>query len=298
MQILLFNGSKLPMSIVLLLSAVYGGICLFLLFFQQRLIFVPSSEVTVTPKELELDYEDVWLPVPPSSPGEVEKIHGWWIPQTKPAEDGKVLLYFHGNAGNIGINLYQAQRFYKLGFSVLLIDYRGYGNSSGPHPNEARVYEDAETALNYLMGDRGIDPDRIFLYGHSLGGAIAIETATRHRDIAGLIIQCSFTSILAAAKSRPTYSIFPLKFLLEPEFNSIEKVRSLAMPILFIHGKEDTIVPSYMSEELYAATSAPKQLHLIPNAGHNDVASVMGDENYFALIRQFLEEFKNSKQIN
>ncbi|WP_264320424.1 alpha/beta hydrolase [Zarconia navalis] len=248
--------------------------------------------MTVTPRELQLDYEDIWLPVSSSSPSKVEKIHSWWIPATNQSDNSHVLLYLHGNGGNIGVNLYQAERFHKLGFSVLLIDYRGYGKSTGPHPNESRVYEDAETALNYLIRDRGIDPDRIFLYGHSLGGAIAIETATRNQNIAGLIVQCSFTSILETANSRKLYSLFPLNFLLYHEFNSIEKVRSLSMPILFIHGQEDDVVPAYMSEELYAATSAPKQLHLIPNAGHNDVASVMGDKNYFDLIDRFLEQVR------
>lgn len=299
MQIFLFNWSKLPVYIALLLATVYGGACLLLLFVQEQLIFVPSSEVTVTPQDLELDYEDVWLPIEEdaaaSSPE--AKIHGWWIESASSSDSSNVLLYLHGNGGNVSANLYQIERFHKLGFSVLAIDYRGYGKSSGPHPNESRVYEDAQTALNYLMGDRGISPDRIFLYGHSLGGAIAIETATRNPNLAALIVQGSFTSMSAAANTQKLYSIFPLDLLVRNEFDSIEKVRSLSMPILFVHGLEDRIIPASMSEQLYGATSAPKQLHLVPEAGHNDVASVMGDDRYFAIIREFLEMVRSQQSI-
>jgi alpha-beta hydrolase superfamily lysophospholipase len=122
----------------------------------------------------------------------VERIHVWWI-AAQP--DAKVLLYLHGNGINMGAAVANAHQFHQLGFSVLLIDYRGYGRSEGSFPTETRVYQDAVTAWDYLVKQRQIQPSQIFLFGHSLGGAIAIDLAVQHPDAAGLIVESSFTSM-------------------------------------------------------------------------------------------------------
>lgn len=269
-----------------ILATIYIGLCLLLRFWQTRLIFFPPATIAMTPADVNLHYEEVWLPV---STG---KLHAWWIESSKP--EAPVLLYFHGNGSNIGDLVNRASRFHDLGLSVLLFDYRGYGKSSGPFPNEMLVYEDAESALNYLTRSRKIAPQDIFLYGHSLGGAIAIELASKHPNLAGVIVEGASTSIRAVAEEVSLYRLFPIDWILTEKFDSISKVRSLKMPILFIHGTIDDIVPAKMSQELYNASPEPKKLLLILEAGHNDAAS-MGGEEYLQTLKKFIEQTRDNQ---
>ena len=216
-------------------------------------------------------------------------MHGWWIPASKP--NAQVLLYLHGNGINIGANVAHANRFHRLGFSVLLPDYRGYGRSEGRFPTEASVYQDAAVAWDYLVQERKIQPEQIFLYGHSLGGAVAIDLAVKHPDAAGLIVESSFTSIRDIVDYQSIYRIFPIDLILNQRFDSIRKVRSLALPVLFIHGTADLRVPATMSQQLYEAAPQPKQLVLIPDAGHNDTAETAGDK-YFQMMQKFIQQLK------
>lgn len=281
-----------------ILAIVYGSVCLLLRFVQDRFIFAPSPLVELDPADWQLDHEDIWLTVSSDSQQQAERIHCWWIPASPSVDTTNVLFYFHGNSGNLSrnFNLDQIRRFYQLGFSVFAIDYRGYGRSSDRFPNESRVYEDAQIGWRYLTETRGISPKQIFFFGHSLGGAIAIETATHHPDVAGLIIEGSFTSMLEVVNTRKHYTLFPIDWILTQRFNSIEKVASLPMPILFIHGTEDSIVPAFMSEKLYEVTTAFKQLTLVPQAGHNDVATVAGEEEYLETVRQFVQQVHVQKR--
>lgn len=252
-------------------ATAYLSICIFLFLQQNRFIFFPSPVIEKTPEFFRLSYEEVWLPVPAKS-GKVERIHGWWIGSNQP--NAKVLLYLHGNGINIGANIAHAYRLHQMGFSILLIDYRGYGRSEGVFPGESRVYEDAETAWNYLVYQRQIPPSQIFIYGHSLGGAVAIDLAVKHPNAAGLIVECSFTSIQNVIAYRNNFWMFPVNLILTQRFDSIKKVPNLKMPVLFIHGTADVIVPAFMSQALYAAAPEPKKLVLVPDAGHNNVAEV------------------------
>jgi len=271
----------------------YLSACLFLLVRQNRLIFLPSASIEVTPELFNLPYQEVWLPVP-NGPDKVERIHGWWIPAV--GTEMGVMLYLHGNGLNIGANAEQAHRFHQLGFAVLLIDYRGYGRSEGGFPAEAKVYQDAQVAWNYLTEERQIPPQRIFLYGHSLGGAIAIDLAAKHPQAAGLIVQSSFSSMQDVVNSRGRYWIFPVDLLLTQRFDSIAKVPSLRLPVLYVHGTADRQVPAQMSQALFAATPEPKQLLLVPEAGHNNVAEV-GGLQYFQAIRQFVQQAQRQQQV-
>lgn len=221
-------------------------------------------------------------------------MHGWWIPAAQP--DANVLLYLHGNGINIGANVTHAHRFHQLGFSVLLMDYRGYGRSEGGSPTEARVYQDAAAAWNYLVKQQ-IKPSQIFLYGHSLGGAIAIDLAVQHPDAAGLIVEGSFTSIRKIVEHQNSFWMFPVDLILTQRFDSISKVRSLLVPVLFIHGTSDWQVPAAMSQQLYAAAPEPKQLVLIPGAGHNDVAEVAGSQ-YLQAVQRFVQQVLSSELVD
>ncbi|MBE9008204.1 alpha/beta fold hydrolase [Fortiea sp. LEGE XX443] len=286
LQLLLLLGSRLLLWVGIIAAIAYSAICIFLLVQQPRFIFFPSSVIEKTPELFNLPYEEVWLPVKTSA-GKVENVHGWWIKANQP--DAKVLLYLHGNGINIGANIAHTNRFYQLGFSVLLIDYRGYGRSQGDFPNEIKVYQDAATAWQYLTQQQQIPPQQIFIYGHSLGGAIAIDLAVKHPEAAGLIVESSFTSIRDMVSTRNLFSIFPVDLILTQRFESIEKVSQLQMPVLFIHGTADSTVPSYMSQKLYDAAPEPKQLIFVPGADHNNTAVVSGGK-YLQWVQSFVRQ--------
>jgi hypothetical protein len=291
---------KICLTLGILLTVLYLSACLFLFVRQNRFIFVPSREISTVPSDLEMDYQEVWLPVisgenhQESTP---EKVHGWWIPapvDTRSKSKSEwVLLFLHGNADNISENLRHSNRFHRLGFSVLIVDYRGYGLSEGNFPTESTVYEDVETAWNYLVNQRGIPPEKIVIYGHSLGGAIAIDLASRQPQAAGAIIEASFTSMRDMVDYQyPYFNIFPIDLILTHRFDSINKVKNLKMPILFTHGTADEVVPTSMSKALFDAANEPKKLFIIPTADHNNIAKVSG-EKYFETIREFMKLVEN-----
>ena len=201
--------------------------------------------------------------------------------------DRKVILYLHGKGKNISANAKHANRLMRMGFSVLVIDYRGYGRSEGAFPTESSVYTDAQTAWDYLI-QKGYKPSQIMIYGHSLGGAIAIDLATKHPDALGMIVDASFTSMSEMAQLDPKYRVFPIDLLIHQRFDSIAKVRSLAVPVLYIHGTADDLIPLAMSQRLYEATSTKKQIVLIPNAGHNNTAST-NEPLYLSSILSFFK---------
>jgi uncharacterized protein len=268
---------------------VYCTIAVVIYFGQLRLIFHPTSTLEKTPAYFRLRHEEVWLPVKTNS-GQLERIHGWWMPA-----DGATLgtlIYLHGNGINIGANVDQSNRFHKLGFAVLLIDYRGFGRSEGGFPSEASVYQDAETAWNYLIQERYVPKDEIFIYGHSLGGAVAIDLAIRHPQAAALIVQSSFTSMTAMA-NRQWYSwLFPANLLINQRFDSLEKVKALQLPVLFIHGTADAMIPDVMSQTLYAAAPPPKQLLLVPGGQHNNALIKL---EHLAIMQQFAEDVRTGQ---
>jgi uncharacterized protein len=267
-------------------ATAYVLVTLALYFLQSKLIFVPSQVIETTPARFKLPYQEIWLSVK-NSQGKIERMHGWWLPSSQP--DGKVLLYLHGNGLNIGANVAHANRFHKLGFSVLLIDYRGYGRSEGGFPTENSVYQDAVAMWDYLVSQRRIAPKNIFIYGHSLGGAIAIDLAVKHPDAAALIVESSFASIRKMVDYQPQYRFFPIDLILSNKFDSVEKVRSLKMPVLFFHGKADRTIPHEMSEQLFAAAPEPKRLLLIPNAGHSNLADTAG-KIYLEAVQKLIEQ--------
>jgi fermentation-respiration switch protein FrsA (DUF1100 family) len=260
---------------LLVLAGLYSAVFGALWAWQSRLIFEPEAEIPYTPEDYHLPYEDVRIPV-----AKGEALHGWWV------EGGKrVLLFLHGNSGNISSNLPQAVRFVRLGFSVLMVDYRGYGESTGEYPSETRVYEDAEAAYQFLL-DEGVRAKDIFIYGHSLGGAVAVELASRIRQAAGLILEGTFTSLAEVARAR--FPFIPVERVLQHRFDSLSKVSGLTLPILLIHGTADQTIPYEMSERLYdAAASTKKKLLLVVNGDHSSSGAV-GQPLYFKAIAEFV----------
>ena len=267
------------LKVALLAIAVYALICVLVWKFQTRLIFMPARKLRCTPASLRVPGEEVTLALE----GKDETLHGFWLP----AEGSKVVLYLHGNGDNIGVNLPHAVLLRSLGISVFLFDYRGYGRSTGPFPSEARVYEDAQVAWKYLVSDRRYSPHQIVIYGHSLGGAVAIELASRHPEAAGLIVESSFTSITDMARYTRFFAIFPLGLLLENRFASLSKIGAISMPILLMHGTRDWTVPCHMTRTLFAAASEPKTMLLIEGGSHLD-NSTIGGQRYLDAVREFV----------
>ena len=272
--------SKLSVILLSVLATLYISLGLLLHWGQTKLIFFPDSYIESTPQDYGLDYQDVWL-----SLGE-DRVHGWWIPAAQASTP--VLLYFHGNGSNNGDLTQLAAILHQLEVSVLLIDYRGYGKSSPVFPNETRVYEDAEAAWQYLTQERQIEPQQIFVYGQSLGGAIAIELATKHPDMAGLITEGTFTSIQDLAGLMLGIKLFPLGLLVTQRFDSITKIKSLQTPILILHGTGDRTIPLWMAKKLYSAAPEPKQLTIFHQAGHNNLPE-LDQQKYLRILRQFIQ---------
>lgn len=244
--------------------------------FQHSQVFFPSRYPTGVwdPAIYGLPYEDAWFD---SEDG--VRLHGWWVEHPKAVA---TVVFCHGNSGSIGdrIGLYLELR--RLKVNVLAFDYRGYGRSDGK-PSERGLFADVRSACDHVVAERGIGLERLVLFGHSLGGAVAIDGAF-HRPVAGLVVQSSFTQLRDMA--RCVYPEIPLHLIARNEFRSIEKVEHLEMPKLFIHGTEDGTVPFEIGERLYAAACEPKEWLPVPRAGHNDVDR-WGGSRYLRTLTRF-----------
>jgi fermentation-respiration switch protein FrsA (DUF1100 family) len=262
---------------LLALAVAYALASAYLHHRQRELIFFPVRDVLSTPADASVRYEDVRIPVEGT-----QAVHGWWLRADSDA--APILLYLHGNDGNVGTNVERIAHLRRLGHGVLAIDYRGYGRSSEGSPSEASLYADADAAWRYLVAELHADPRRTFVYGHSLGGAVAVELAARHPGCAGVIVESGFTSL--ADMARIDYWMFPTGWLLHQRFDALSRLRDVRVPILLIHGTADREVPFAMSERLYAAARAPKAIALVPGAGHEDVGTI-GEERYGAALCAF-----------
>ena len=272
-------------GLVGLVVAAYASGCVYMWANQKYYIFMPQREITQTPADIKLAFEDPYLPIDSNEDGDIERMHCWLIPTDHPIE--RYMIYLHGSAYNMGANVDHARRFKDLGFSVLLISYRGYGQSEGRFPTETQVYADAEAAWDYLSIKKGIKPGDIFIYGHSLGGAVAINLAVSHPDAGGLIVEAAFTSIADMGRRNKLYRLLPIDLITHQRFDSINKINRLKLPVLILHGTEDRVVPFEMSRRLYEKAPTPKRLKLIRGGGHNNSATVGGAE-YLKTVRDFL----------
>lgn len=229
-----------------------------------------------------LPLEEVWFQAEDGT-----RLFGWYVENRATPV---VLLWCHGNAGNIIHRLENLVELYRLGFSVLLFDYRGYGRSQG-RPTEAGLYQDALAAYDYLESVRQVAPERMLLFGRSLGGAVAGQVASR-KPAAGLILESAFPSVASVARAH--YFGLPVDWLLGAEFNLVGRLAALSMPVLVIHGGRDDIVPLELGRQVFDAARAPKDFYLVPGADHNDLY-VVGGRAYFQRLRQFADEVVRAK---
>jgi fermentation-respiration switch protein FrsA (DUF1100 family) len=214
-------------------------------------------------------------------------LHGWWCEaaelsdRSAPSAD-MVLLWFHGNAGNLAHRAQLMAELARLPARVLIVDYRGYGRSGG-RPSEQGLYRDARAAWRHLRDGLGVAEDRIVILGKSLGGAVAVQLASEV-DAAGLIVESSFTSIPAMANHH--YPFVP-RWLVRTRMDSLDKIGAVRCPLMVVHSPDDEIVPFFLGRELYDAAKGDKRLIEIPGARHNELWLV-GGEGYFAAVRDFL----------
>jgi fermentation-respiration switch protein FrsA (DUF1100 family) len=261
----------------------YVGVNIVLMALENRLIYRPT-----------LAHED-WVPAPFSPVEDINltladgtNIHGWWCPEE--GAEG-VLLFCHGNAGNLshrGTGIREVQK--RLGQSVLIFDYPGYGRSAG-RPTEQGCYAAADAAYDWLTQTKGIRADQILLYGGSLGGAVAIDLASRkpHR---ALVVDKTFTSMPDVAQS--LYPWLPVRWLMRNRFDNLAKIRLCRQPVFIAHGTTDDLVPFVHGKRLFAAANEPKVFLCLEGCGHND--PLPGE--FFESLRGFLARVEASQATN
>ncbi|MDH3349654.1 MAG: alpha/beta hydrolase [Desulfobulbaceae bacterium] len=236
--------------------AVYIVVGAFLYLNQHRLIYYPMSEIVATPDRIDIDYQNVRF----RTSDDLE-LAGWFIPGDK---EGKVVLFCHGNAGNISHRLDTIKIFHEFGLGVFIFDYRGYGESEGL-PSEQGTYLDGGAAWEYLTGELGVPASKVVVFGRSLGGAVAARLSVEENPIA-CILESTFTSLPKLAAS--FYPIYPNEFLCHIRYETLSLVTSISCPLLIIHSRDDEIIPFEHGQDIFQALG-----------GQGEFLEIFGDHN-------------------
>jgi uncharacterized protein len=264
------------------LAALVGG-CMQLEYRERELTFRPSRVAAGWFSGIPDGVREIYLPV--GARPDAEKINAWWWPSAR--ADAPAVLYLHGARWNLTGQLRRIEQLHKFGFAVFAIDYRGFGKSDGDLPSEETVYADAMAAWQWLVTQQP-DPARRLIYGHSLGGAVAIDLAARLREsddaARGLVVESTFTT-LADVAAAMTYDWLPTRLLLSQKFDSLGKIAQVRMPVFIVHGAGDRLIPARFSSALFEAAHEPKKLLLVDGASHNN-AMIVGEHDYLAGLAQ------------
>ncbi len=237
-------------------------------------VFFPQSAFDLTPQDLRMVYKDVYF-----NTDDDQRLHGWFFPTAK---TNPVILFFHGNAGNISHRLDNIKRLLEKDLQVFIFDYRGYGKSTG-RPTEKGLNLDGLAAYGYLVEKEKIPPRKIILFGRSLGAAVAINIACQ-KPIGSIIIESAFTSVRDMAKTILLFRLF--SWIMPLSYNNLEKIAAVKAPVCIIHGDSDDVVPFHMGQRLFEAAKEPKYFLRLAGAGHNDTY-IVGGEEYFRIFAQF-----------
>ena len=270
-------------NLAILLAIAYAALVVLVYFFQSWLVYFPQvgRGIEVTPKAYGLAFDPVAL-----TTEDGEKLSAWWVPHDSTA--GTVLI-FHGNAGNISHRIDYLTMFHRLGYSSLLVDYRGYGQSTGS-PSEHGTYRDAEAAWRWLTEVKGVPGRDIVLLGESLGGAVTAWLGARVSPRA-VVIASSFTSVPALGAQ--VYPFLPVRLISRFSYDSLGAIKGIKAPILIAHSSDDDIIPYAHGKALYDAAPEPKQF-LEMRGGHNDGFLFMREE-WIKQLAAFLERARAAK---
>jgi alpha-beta hydrolase superfamily lysophospholipase len=250
---------------------------------QREWIFQPSDRSWGASADDAEGMQDVWIEFGSQVTGRPTRLHGLWLAAERHATDGPVLLYLHGARWNVSGSAPRIRRMQQLGFSVLAIDYRGFGKSSPGLPSEDMAYEDAHAAWAWLAAQHPGRPRYVF--GHSLGGAVAIDLASHVEDEQGVIVEGTFTSIAEVASSMK-WGWLPIGPLITQRFESVRKVAQLHSPLLVVHGSADGLIDASLGRRLYEAATGSKRFVLVEGGSHFSTMA-LGQAQY----RQALAEF-------
>jgi alpha-beta hydrolase superfamily lysophospholipase len=254
----------------LLAAALLGG-CALLDEQQRRWIFQPSDRTWAGGVAAAEGMHDVWIDFDSKETGAPARLHGLWLPHPT-RHDAPVLLYLHGARWDVRGSAPRMRRLHELGFAVLGIDYRGFGQSRGGElPSETMAYEDAAAAWQWLARERPRAPR--FVFGHSLGGAIAVQLASSASEVRGLIVEGSFTSIPDLV-STFRYGWLPVGPLITQRFDAGARIDKVSAPVLVVHGSEDRLVPPSIGRALYERARAPKRFVLVEGGSHHNTNGV------------------------
>ena len=266
---------------VLLLSIGYGLFAAMIYLRQDKLIFypdIPDRDLKETPERIGLDYQNVSI-----TTADNVALHAWFIPH--PHEQA-VVLFCHGNAGNISHRLSTIETLHDLKLSVFLFDYRGYGKSEGKI-TETGSYLDAQAAWQYLTKTRHYHPDQIIIWGRSLGAAIAANLAAQYKT-KGVILESTFTSIPNLAAD--LYPLLPVRWMSRYKYNVLKSVKAINSPLLIVHSRDDEIIPYKHGQQLFGAANAPKDF--LEVHGSHDAGLYESYELYTTKLTQFLQSLK------
>jgi uncharacterized protein len=265
---------------VLIIAGAYAVLVLYAYFGQASMLYLPnlpSRELTATPQEIGLQYENIELLTEDGV-----RLHGWYVPA---AQARGTVLFFHGNAGNISHRLDSLRIFHNLKLSVFIFDYRGYGKSEGK-PSEPGTQRDALAAWRFLTEERGLAPGKIILFGRSLGAAVAAWLATQKQP-GVLIVESAFTSVPDMAAE--FYRWLPARWLVRFEYATRDYVAQVRCPVLVVHSPDDEIIPFRHGEAIFAGAHVPKEL-LRLRGGHND-GFILSGERYVHGMDAFLSRY-------
>lgn len=249
---------------------------------ENRLIFHPSRAIEQTPGQVGLRFEDLYF-----TTSDGVRLNGWFIPHS---EAHSTLVWFHGNAGNIGHRVENIRLLHdRVKVNIFIFDYRGYGRSGGT-ADESGTYLDGEAALAFVREKLDMFGP-IVLFGRSLGAAVAAEMVTRF-PARGLILESPFISI--AEMARLYFPWLPVGPLLTTRYDVEKTIRKVTIPVLVLHGDRDTVVPLEHGQQVFAAALEPKQFYLISGADHNDTY-VTGGEAYYRELKRFIDDQRTAE---
>ncbi len=274
-------------TLVTIVVIGYVALGLLLYLMQEKMIFLPNMPgrtLDYTPANIGLEFEEVRIETEDGV-----SLHGWHIP----ANDYRgTVLFLHGNAGNISHRLDSIRIFHDLGLDTLIIDYRGYGQSEGK-PHERGIYLDGQSALSYLIDERGEDPGRIVVFGRSMGGAVAARLAAND-GIAGVIVESCFTS--AVDMARRIYPFLPVRLITRLDFPVADDIARSQSPVLVVHSRDDEIIPFVMGQSLYDVAPEPKQF--LELRGDHNGGFLMNESRYRVELDKFLSVVLARDSIN